>query len=66
MLPDMAGKVVYHFMKKARPNLKTIVYSGYAVDGPPKEILDAGADAFIQKPDLIPNMPEKLRELLEG
>ena len=66
MLPDMAGKVVYHFIKKARPNLKTIVYSGYPVDGPPKEILDAGADAFIQKPDLIPIMSEKLKELLEG
>ena len=66
MLPDMAGKVVYHFMKKARPNLKTIVCSGYAIDGPPKEILDAGADAFIQKPSLIPNMSEKLKEVLEG
>jgi len=27
-----------------------IVCSGYAIDGPPQEILDAGAQDFIQKP----------------
>jgi len=35
---------------KARPDLKVIVLSGYSIDGPVQELLDAGAQAFIQKP----------------
>jgi nitrogen-specific signal transduction histidine kinase/CheY-like chemotaxis protein len=50
LLPDLAGKEVCRHIMEARPNLKVIVCSGYAVDGPPQEILDAGAQDFIQKP----------------
>ena len=35
---------------KARSNLKVIVCSGYSIDGPAREILDEGAQDFIQKP----------------
>ncbi|MBU4038077.1 MAG: PAS domain S-box protein, partial [Proteobacteria bacterium] len=43
LLPDMNGKEVYHFLMKDRPNLKVIVCSGYSIEGPAQEILDAGA-----------------------
>jgi DNA-binding NarL/FixJ family response regulator len=32
------------------PETKAIIFSGYAIDGPVQEILDAGADGLIQKP----------------
>lgn len=50
ILPDMNGNQIYPLIKKARPNLKVIVCSGFAQDGPAEEILEAGADNFIQKP----------------
>ena len=51
---------------EARPNLKVVVCSGYSIDGPAREILDAGAEGFIQKPFLIVPFAEKLKEVLEG
>ena len=35
-----------------------------AWDGPAQEILDAGAEGFIQKPFLIAALAEKLKEVL--
>jgi two-component system cell cycle sensor histidine kinase/response regulator CckA len=65
-LPDMDGGKVYPLIMKARPNLKVIVFSGFAIDGPAREILDAGAQAFIQKPFQISTLAEKLEEVLGG
>ena len=66
VLPDLAGKEVYRHIMEARPNLKVIVCSGYAIDGPPQEILDEGAQDFIQKPFFYATLSEKLKEVLEG
>ena len=65
-LPDMDGGRVYPLIMEARPDLKVIVCSGYSIDGPAQEILDAGAEGFIQKPFLIAPFAEKLKEVLEG
>ena len=40
--------------------------SGYTIDGPVRDILDAGAQRFIQKPFSISPFAEKLKEVLEG
>ncbi|GAF79734.1 unnamed protein product, partial [marine sediment metagenome] len=66
LLPDLPAKEVYTGIMEARPNLKVIVCSGYAIDGPPEEILDAGAQDFIQKPFSYATLSEKLKEVLEG
>jgi two-component system cell cycle sensor histidine kinase/response regulator CckA len=50
ILPDQNGNQIYPLLMKARPNLKVIVCSGFTQDGPAEEILEAGADSFIQKP----------------
>jgi CheY-like chemotaxis protein len=66
VLPDMGGKDVYPLVKKARPDLKVIVSSGFAIDGPAREILDAGAQDFIQKPFNLGTLSGKLKEVLEN
>ncbi len=63
-LPDMSGAEVYPRIMEAKPDLKVLVYSGYAVDGPAREILNAGADGFIQKPFSVQGLAEKLDEVL--
>jgi len=65
VLPDMDGKKVYPIIMEARPNLKVIVFSGYAIDGPPQKVMDAGADGFIQKPFSLETISAKLKEILE-
>jgi len=50
---------------EARPNLKVIVNSGYSIDGPAKEIMDAGAQDFLQKPFTIAALSEKVKKVLK-
>ncbi len=65
-LPDMPGNIVYQDIMEARPDLKVIVCSGYAVDGPAQEVLSEGAQGFIQKPYSLGALSAKLKEVLEG
>jgi CheY-like chemotaxis protein len=65
-LPDIDGRNLYPLIMKARSNLKVIVFSGYSIDGPAREILDAGAQDFIQKPFSLATLSEKLKEVFEG
>jgi len=65
-LPDMEGGKVYPLIMQARPNLKVIVFSGFAIEGPARKILDAGAEDFIQKPFSLAILSEKLKKVLGG
>ena len=65
-LPDMDGGRVYPLIMEARPDLKVIVCSGYSIHGPAQDILDAGAEGFMQKPFLIAPFAEKLKEVLDA
>ena len=65
-LPDMDGVKLYPILKEARKDIKVIVCSGYSIDGPAEEILDAGAQGFIQKPYSFGMLSEKLKEILEA
>jgi CheY-like chemotaxis protein len=62
-MPDMEGSKIYLNIKETRPHLKVIICSGYSVDGPAREILDAGAQGFIQKPYSLSTLSEKLKEV---
>ncbi len=64
-LPDMKCTAVYSNLIGTRPNLKTIICSGYPIDGPVQEILDAGAQDFIQKPFSLKTLSEKLKSVLD-
>jgi CheY-like chemotaxis protein len=66
LLPDMNGKAVYPLLMEAHPNLKVIVCTGYSLEGPAQEILDAGAQAFVQKPFSFATLAEKIREVMRG
>ncbi|MGM0428044.1 MAG: PAS domain-containing hybrid sensor histidine kinase/response regulator, partial [Thermodesulfobacteriota bacterium] len=64
-LPDMAGKKVYSWITALRPSLKVVVCSGYSIDGPAREILQAGAQDFIQKPFSVSQLSEKVSQVLK-
>jgi len=66
LLPDMSGNDIYPHIMEACPDLKVIVFSGYSIDGPAREILNAGAEDFIQKPLNIAALSEKLKKTLGG
>ena len=60
-LPDMMGGALYPIITKACPKMKVIVSSGYDLEGPAQEILDAGAQGFIQKPYSFSTLSNKLK-----
>ena len=62
----MEGGKVYPLIMKARPDLKVIIFSGFAIEGPARKILDAGVQDFIQKPFSLATLSEKLKKVLEG
>ncbi len=66
VLPDINGKEIYPLIMEARPNLKVLVCSGYSIDGPAQEILDAGAEGFLQKPFTVLTLSEKLMNVMKS
>jgi DNA-binding NtrC family response regulator len=60
----MNGKEIYPLLMDARPALKVIVSSGYSGDGPAQDILDAGAQKFLQKPFTMEKLAALLKEVL--
>ncbi len=64
-LPDMDGNAIYPLLMEARPDLKVIVCSGRSMDGPVQEILEAGAQDFIQKPFSLAKLSEKLEKTIQ-
>lgn len=65
-MPDMNGVEIYNSIQKLRQNLKVIVCSGYACDGPVQDILDMGAQDFMQKPFSLTALSKKIHEVLKN
>jgi signal transduction histidine kinase/CheY-like chemotaxis protein len=63
ILPDMGGKDLYPLLTEALPGVKVIVCSGYTLDGPARQILELGADGFIQKPFRLSDLSQKIAEV---
>ncbi|MCK5835931.1 MAG: response regulator [Desulfobacula sp.] len=65
ILPDMNGDIIYPFLVKNRPEMDTIVLSGYAITEPVQKILNAGAKAFMQKPVTMAELSEKITKVID-
>ena len=64
VMPDMGGGEIFDRLKAMNPAVKVLLSSGYSIDGEASEILDRGCDGFIQKPFLIKDLSQKIREIL--
>jgi two-component system, cell cycle sensor histidine kinase and response regulator CckA len=63
VLPDMEGRAVFPLLMEARPGAKVIVCSGYSLEGPAKDIMDKGAQGFLQKPFSLQDLADKINEI---
>jgi|GEM_PF-1070931 len=66
VLPDMGGAAIYPLIRQHRPLAKVIVCSGYGLDGPTQELLEAGADGFIQKPYTLSSINETIMNAMRS
>ena len=51
-------------MKKINPEIKVLLSSGYSIDGDARDILNSGANGFIQKPFNIETLSHRIKEAL--
>src|SRR5512136_334010 len=65
IMPGMDGEATYDSLKKANPELRVILSSGYSKNEQAKAILEKGCQAFIQKPFSISDLSMTIRQVLD-
>ena len=63
IMSEMDGMQAFVKIKQIIPKAKFLIISGYDEMGPAQEVLEAGADGFLQKPFEIGALLQKLNEL---
>ena len=66
IMPGMNGGELFDKLKELQPDVKTILSSGYSIDGQAQEIMTRGCNGFIQKPFDVKGLSRKIRDILEG
>ncbi|MEA2084320.1 MAG: response regulator [Thermodesulfobacteriota bacterium] len=64
VMSGMNGKITYKALKKINPGVKVIIASGYNINGDVTELLEKGANDFIQKPFTIKELSCKIKKVL--
>jgi CheY-like chemotaxis protein len=65
IMPGMSGGETYSRLKEINPKVKTILSTGYSLDGQAMEIIQKGCNGFIQKPFSVSALSQKIREVLD-
>jgi len=65
IMPGIGGRRCLEKLLKMNPRVKVIIASGYSINGPTKEVLEAGAKGFISKPYDMRGMLKTVRKILD-
>lgn len=65
VMPGIGGGGAFDAIIAMRPEAKVILSSGYSMTGMAKDILDRGVKAFLQKPFMLADLSQKVREVLQ-
>ncbi|MFZ2633068.1 MAG: response regulator [Desulfosalsimonadaceae bacterium] len=66
IMPKLGGGETYDRLRAIDPDVRTLLSTGYDIDGEASEILRKGCNGFIQKPFGIEELSAKIREVLKG
>jgi two-component system cell cycle sensor histidine kinase/response regulator CckA len=66
IMPGLGGGEIFDALKTVNPSVKTILSSGYSMDGRAREILLKGCKGFLQKPFNVTELSRKVREALDA
>lgn len=64
IMPGLSGSDTFDQLKAINPAVRTILSSGYSVNGKAKAIMDRGVRVFLQKPYRLHDLARKIREAL--
>jgi two-component system cell cycle sensor histidine kinase/response regulator CckA len=65
IMPHMGGGETYDKLKDINPGVKTLLSSGYSIEGEASEIIHRGCNGFIQKPFNLNHLSQKIREIID-
>lgn len=65
IMPGMGGRRCLEKLLKINPQARVLIATGYSVDGPTKEALEAGAKGFIGKPYDVRQTLKAVRKALD-
>jgi len=64
IMPGMSGGETFDHLKAINPEIRTILSSGYSLDGKAQAIMKKGVRVFLQKPYRLNELAQKIREAL--
>jgi CheY-like chemotaxis protein len=64
IMPDMGGGETFDRLKEIDPDIRVLLSSGYGINGAATEILERGANSFIQKPFRLSDLADRFVEIL--
>jgi CheY-like chemotaxis protein len=65
IMPGMDGSKTFDQLRDINPSIPVLLSSGYSLNGQANKIMQKGCDGFIQKPFLIEQLSEKIKEILD-
>jgi len=64
IMPGLSGSDTFDRLKSVNPSIRTILSSGYSMNGKAKDIMNRGVRVFLQKPYRMHELARKIREAL--
>jgi len=61
--PQLSGLDTFRALREINPEVPVVLSSGYSVEGEAQQVMDAGAQAFLQKPYQISELSHLLAEI---
>lgn len=66
LMPEMDGHQAFFELKKINPDVKALLSSGYVSEDEARDVLDAGAAGFLQKPYKMEELARKIRAIFQN
>ncbi len=66
VMPKMGGKETFEALRALSPSLPILLSSGYTAEAVARELLEKGADGFLQKPYSLSDLARAVRGALDG
>lgn len=64
VMPNMGGKEAFERIRAINPDVKVLLATGFSMDSQIQELLNRGANGFIQKPYGIKALSQKIAEII--
>ncbi len=66
VMPEMNGHDAFFALKEIDPNVKVLLSSGYVNEDDARDVLNAGAAGFLQKPYRMIELAKRIKQIIEN